>query len=43
MGIPRIINDRLFVPVRFVSEKLLAAVQWDELNHAIYVTKQPAA
>lgn len=38
IGIPaRIINDRVFVPVRFISESLGAKVDWDESAKTIFI------
>jgi len=37
MGTPVIVNDRTFVPTRYVSETLGAALRWDEVNRAVYV------
>lgn len=37
LGMPLIVNDRTFVPVRFVSEMLGADIYWDNHNRAIYV------
>lgn len=37
MGTPVIINDRTFVPVRYVSEALGATVRWDGANQAVYI------
>ena len=37
MGTPIILNDRTFVPVRYVSEMLGADVYWDNGNRAVYI------
>jgi|GEM_PF-5379096 len=37
MGTPMIVNDRTFVPVRYVTEMLGANVRWDDENGAVYV------
>ena len=37
MGTPIIVNGITFVPVRYVSEKLGASVQWDGENNAVYI------
>jgi hypothetical protein len=37
MGMPMIVNDRTFVPLRYVSEILGADIHWDEANRAVYV------
>ena len=37
MGTAVIINDRMFVPARYVSEALGATVRWDESNQAVYI------
>ena len=37
LGVPLILNDRTFVPVRFVSEMLGADIHWDNHNRAIYI------
>jgi len=37
MGMPMIVNDRIFVPTRYVSEMLGAQVRWDEVYRAVYV------
>lgn len=34
---PRIINNRTFVPLRFLSENLDARVGWDGVNRTVYV------
>ena len=39
MGIPQIINDRTFVPVRYIAEQLGANVVWDGENSSIYIYK----
>ncbi|MCL2287386.1 MAG: stalk domain-containing protein [Firmicutes bacterium] len=39
MGTPVIINDRTFVPARYVSEILGAMVRWDGTNRAVYIYK----
>ncbi|MCL2619252.1 MAG: copper amine oxidase N-terminal domain-containing protein, partial [Defluviitaleaceae bacterium] len=38
MGVPAIVNNRLFVPVKYVSELLGATVLWDEETGTVYVT-----
>ncbi|MCL1877784.1 MAG: copper amine oxidase N-terminal domain-containing protein, partial [Defluviitaleaceae bacterium] len=37
MGMPRIVADRTFVPIRYVSETLGAYVRWDEDAQAVYI------
>jgi len=37
MGTPVIINDRTFVPTRYISEILGATVRWDGAAQAVYV------
>ena len=37
LGTPVIINDRTFVPARYVSEILGAQVRWDEAAQAVYI------
>jgi len=37
MGTPIIVQDRVFVPLRFVAELLGAEVRWDGANRAAYV------
>jgi len=37
MGMPVIINDRTFVPTRYVVEILGAEVYWDSVNRAVYI------
>jgi len=37
MGVPVIVNDRTFVPARYVSEILGAEVRWDEDAQAVYI------
>jgi pimeloyl-ACP methyl ester carboxylesterase len=37
MGQPAIVNDRTFVPVRYVSEMLGATVRWDGNTRAVYI------
>jgi hypothetical protein len=37
MGTPVVINGRTFVPIRYVSETLGAAVRWDNTNSAVYI------
>jgi len=37
MGTPTIVNDRTFVPLRYVSEVFGATVRWNELTNAVYV------
>lgn len=34
---PQIIDNHVFVPLRFVAEALGATVEWDETNNAVYV------
>ncbi|MCL2372019.1 MAG: copper amine oxidase N-terminal domain-containing protein [Defluviitaleaceae bacterium] len=38
MGAPLIVNDRVFVPARYVAEMLGANVLWDAMNRAVYIT-----
>jgi len=37
MGTPVIINNRTFVPARYISETFGAAVRWDRDNGAVYI------
>ncbi|UOF88641.1 Ig-like domain-containing protein [Fodinisporobacter ferrooxydans] len=37
---PKIINDRAFVPVRFISEAFGAKVSWDPINREAMITLQ---
>ncbi|MCL2566069.1 MAG: stalk domain-containing protein, partial [Defluviitaleaceae bacterium] len=37
MGVPAIVNDRTFVPLRYVAEILGADVYWDSAARAIYI------
>lgn len=37
MGTPVIINDRTFVPVRFIVEALGADIRWDDTARAVYI------
>jgi len=39
MGASRLINDRLFVPIRYVSEQLGAKVDWDANTRTVYISK----
>ena len=39
MGVPVIINDRTYVPMRYVAEILGADVEWDGAARAIYIFK----
>jgi len=39
MGTPVMINNRTFVPVRYVAEFLGATVEWDGDAQAVYITK----
>ena len=36
---PIIINNRTYVPIRFVAEELGADVQWNETTQQITITK----
>lgn len=36
-----LINDRTFIPIRFISEGLGADVFWDGRNNAVYITYPP--
>ena len=38
MGMPMIVNDRTFVPVRYVSDTLGINVNWDRVNRAVYIS-----
>lgn len=38
---PAIINERILIPVRFVSENLGANVAWDSENNTITITEKP--
>ena len=40
MGVPVIVNNRTFVPLRYVTEILGGDVTWDEENRAVYVFGQ---
>jgi hypothetical protein len=37
MGEAVIVDDRTFVPVRFVSEELGSRVEWDPVSRAVYI------
>ena len=37
MGVAEIVDNRTFVPVRYVSEVLGADVRWDSVNRAVYI------
>lgn len=37
---PQIINDRVLVPVRVISENLNCDVQWDEINQQVVITSR---
>ena len=37
---PMIINDRTYVPIRFVAEELGAEVQWNEETQTVTIIKQ---
>ena len=37
---PEIINDRTYVPIRFVAEELGAEVQWNEETKTVTIIKQ---
>ena len=37
LGVPVLLNNRVFVPLRYVSEMIGANVFWDAANHAVYV------
>ncbi|MDR1558703.1 MAG: chitobiase/beta-hexosaminidase C-terminal domain-containing protein [Clostridiales bacterium] len=39
MGSAMLINDRLFVPIRYVSEQLGATVDWDQNTRTVFITK----
>jgi hypothetical protein len=39
MGTAALVNDRLFVPVRYVSEQLGAKVEWDAIARRVTITK----
>ena len=39
MGSSMLINDRLFVPIRYVSEQLGAKVDWDGATRTVIITK----
>ena len=39
MGTAVIVEDRLFVPVRYVSEQLGATVEWDASTRRVIITK----
>lgn len=36
---PVIINDRTFVPVRFVSDELGVTTAWEEISKTVTITK----
>lgn len=36
---PLIIDNRTYVPIRFVAEELGASVEWDESTKEIVITK----
>jgi hypothetical protein len=35
---PQLLNEKTYVPVRFVSEALGAEVKWDALSSSVYIT-----
>ena len=37
---PIAMNDRIYIPVRFVSEDLLAEVEWDEKTNTVIITSK---
>ncbi|MCL1997370.1 MAG: copper amine oxidase N-terminal domain-containing protein, partial [Turicibacter sp.] len=37
LGMPSIVNDRAFVPLRYIAENLGVQVEWDGVNQAIYI------
>ena len=39
MGTAVIVRDRLFVPLRYVSEQLGASVEWDAYNRVVTIRK----
>ncbi|MDR2650667.1 MAG: chitobiase/beta-hexosaminidase C-terminal domain-containing protein [Clostridiales bacterium] len=39
MGSAMLINDRLFVPIRYVSEQLGATVDWDQNTRTVFIVK----
>jgi len=39
MGMPRIVNDRTMVPIRYIAETLGAHVEWNERESAVIVTE----
>ena len=39
MGMAMMINDRLFVPLRYISEYLGARVDWEEESQAVTIIK----
>ena len=39
LGVPVMLNSRVFVPMRYVSYMIGAGVLWDEDNRAVYVVK----
>ncbi|MCL1877594.1 MAG: copper amine oxidase N-terminal domain-containing protein [Defluviitaleaceae bacterium] len=39
MGVPKIVNDRTFVPLRFISEFFGATVNWDERARSVEIIK----
>ena len=41
MGVPMVVNDRTFVPIRFVTETLGANIHWDPVARAVYVAHVP--
>jgi len=38
MGMPRIVNDRTMVPIRYIAETLEVPVEWDEVNNVSIIT-----
>jgi hypothetical protein len=42
MGRPMIVNDRTFVPARYVAEALGATVLWDEASRSVDIFQSVA-
>jgi N-acetylmuramoyl-L-alanine amidase len=38
MGMPMIVNDRVYIPLRYIMEVLGFAVEWDSANRAAIIT-----
>jgi len=43
MGIPMMVNDRIFVPVAYVAQQFGTTARWDDDVQAVYLTNLGAA